>query len=200
MKILLIDNYDSFTYNLKALLEECGAAVNVVRNDKVDFNLIEAYDGIVFSPGPGIPDEAGDLKRIIYQFAHRLPMLGVCLGMQAIAEVFGSELRCLDRPIHGFEAEIQHENDAIFEQLPQNFKAARYHSWVVVEDSLAEQLSLIAKTSSGEIMAIRHKDYPVFGCQFHPESVLTPMGSQIISNYLGLVKAFKNERITQKTI
>jgi len=200
MKILLIDNYDSFTYNLKTLLEDAGAKVVVIRNDKIDLNLIDFYDGLVLSPGPGIPDEAGDLKTIIHQFAHRLPIFGVCLGMQAIAEVFGAELFCLDRPIHGFEALIKHEKDEIFDGLPEKFKAARYHSWVVDEKTIGNQIKVIAKTQDDEVMALRHIDYPVFGCQFHPESVLTPNGNQIISNYLGFIKEIKNERITEKAI
>ena len=197
MKIILIDNYDSFTYNLKALIEQTGADVNVVRNDKVKLGAIENYDAIVFSPGPGIPSEAGQLLEIIQEFHLIKPMLGICLGMQAMGEIFGAELSLLDRPIHGFSAKIKHTGDAIFASLPFEFEAARYHSWVINPKTILNPLKVIAKTEDEKVMAIKHMDLPIYGFQFHPESVLTKEGIQLIKNFLIEAQKHQYAKVTR---
>ncbi len=197
MKILLIDNYDSFTYNLKALLETTGAKVEVERNDQVKSESILAADVIVFSPGPGIPDEAGELMDIIQMYHPTKPMLGICLGMQAIGEIFGSELQLMNRPIHGFSGQITHQADAIFKGVNAQFEAARYHSWVLKEESVHHPLAVIAKSEDQKVMAIKHSQFPIYGFQFHPESVLTEVGVQLINNFLNEVKAESYAEVTK---
>ena len=162
MKIVIIDNYDSFTYNLSHLLKELGAEVEVVRNDKFELKDLEQYDKIVLSPGPGIPSEAGLLLDVIRTYAGRKPILGVCLGHQ------GTQLG----------------NDYIFDGLPERVMMGRYHSWVVAKDSVPESLEVTAMSDDGEIMAMRHRQYDIHGIQFHPESVLTPEGKTIVGNFL----------------
>jgi len=197
MKILLIDNYDSFTYNLKASLEKAGAEVIVERNDQVQSESISKADALVFSPGPGIPSEAGQLMDVIQTYHPSKPMLGICLGMQAIGEIFGSELQLMKRPIHGFSAEISHEGDTIFTGVNEQFKAARYHSWVLSENSVHHPLKVIAKSDDKKVMAIKHSQFPVYGFQFHPESVLTEVGVQLITNFLNEVKAYSYAEVTR---
>ena len=185
MKIVIIDNYDSFTYNLSHLLKELGAAVDVVRNDKFELKDLEQYDKIVLSPGPGIPSEAGLLLDVIRTYAGRKPILGVCLGHQAIGEVFGASLENLKEVYHGVQTEgTQLGNDYIFEGLPERVMMGRYHSWVVAKDSVPECLEVTAMSDDGEIMAMRHRQYDIHGIQFHPESVLTPEGKTIVGNFL----------------
>lgn len=185
MKIVIIDNYDSFTYNLSHLLEELGADVTVVRNDKFELKDLEQYDKIVLSPGPGIPSEAGLLLDVIRTYAGRKPILGVCLGHQAIGEVFGASLENLKEVYHGVQTEgTQMGNDYIFEGLPERVMMGRYHSWVVAKDSVPECLEVTAMSDDGEIMAMRHRQYDIHGIQFHPESVLTPEGKTIVGNFL----------------
>lgn len=177
MKIVIIDNYDSFTYNLSHLLKELGAEVEVVRNDKFELKDLEQYDKIVLSPGPGIPSEAGLLLDVIRTYAGRKPILGVCLGHQAIGEVFGASLENLKEVYHGVQTEgTQLGNDYIFDGLPERVMMGRYHSWVVAKDSVPESLEVTAMSDDGEIMAMRHRQYDIHGIQFHPESVLTPEG------------------------
>lgn len=184
-KVILIDNYDSFTYNLFQLLEEEGAEVTVRRNDRFRLEELEPYDRIVLSPGPGIPDEAGLLKAVIRRYAASKPMLGVCLGEQAIAEVFGGRLYNLSQVFHGVQTPVQVvADDPLFRQLPQSFPVGRYHSWVVSSEGLPDCLEVTARSEEGQIMALRHKVYDVHGIQFHPESILTPCGRQIIQNFL----------------
>lgn len=179
MKIVIIDNYDSFTYNLSHLLKELGADVTVVRNDKFELKDLEQYDKIVLSPGPGIPSEAGLLLEVIRTYAGRKPILGVCLGHQAIGEVFGASLENLKEVYHGVQTEgTQMGNDYIFDGLPERVMMGRYHSWVVAKDSVSECLEVTAMSDDGEIMAMRHRQYDIHGIQFHPESVLTPEGKQ----------------------
>lgn len=197
MKILLIDNYDSFTYNLKALIEQTNAKVEVVRNDKVDTASIEKYDAIVFSPGPGVPSEAGQLLEIIQEFHLTKPMLGICLGMQALGEVFGADLVILERPIHGFSAKIKHFGDDLFKSLPSEFEAARYHSWVLDAKTILNPLKVIAKTEDMKVMAIKHVEFPIYGFQFHPESVLTKVGIHLIKNFLTEAKKYQYAKVTQ---
>ena len=185
MKIVIIDNYDSFTYNLSHLLKELGAEVDVVRNDKFELKDLEQYDKIVLSPGPGIPSEAGLLLDVIRTYAGRKPILGVCLGHQAIGEVFGASLENLEEVYHGVQTEgTQLGNDYIFEGLPERVMMGRYHSWVVAKDSVPECLEVTAMSDDGEIMAMRHRQYDIHGIQFHPESVLTPEGKTIVGNFL----------------
>lgn len=185
MKIVIIDNYDSFTYNLSHLLKELGAKVDVVRNDKFELKDLEQYDKIVLSPGPGIPSEAGLLLDVIRTYAGRKPILGVCLGHQAIGEVFGASLENLKEVYHGVQTEgTQMGNDYIFEGLPERVMMGRYHSWVVAKDSVPECLEVTAMSDDGEIMAMRHRQYDIHGIQFHPESVLTPEGKTIVGNFL----------------
>lgn len=185
MKIVIIDNYDSFTYNLSHLLKELGAEVEVVRNDKFELKDLEQYDKIVLSPGPGIPSEAGLLLHVIRTYAGRKPILGVCLGHQAIGEVFGASLENLKEVYHGVQTEgTQLGNDYIFDGLPERVMMGRYHSWVVAKDSVPECLEVTAMSDDGEIMAMRHRQYDIHGIQFHPESVLTPEGKTIVGNFL----------------
>ena len=185
MKIVIIDNYDSFTYNLSHLLKELGAEVDVVRNDKFELKDLEQYDKIVLSPGPGIPSEAGLLLDVIRTYAGRKPILGVCLGHQAIGEVFGASLENLKEVYHGVQTEgTQLGNDYIFEGLPERVMMGRYHSWVVAKDSVPECLEVTAMSDDGEIMAMRHRQYDIHGIQFHPESVLTPEGKSKVGNFL----------------
>lgn len=185
MKIVIIDNYDSFTYNLSHLLKELGAEVDVVRNDKFELKDLEQYDKIVLSPGPGIPSEAGLLLDVIRTYAGRKPILGVCLGHQAIGEVFGASLENLKEVYHGVQTEgTQLGNDYIFEGLPERVMMGRYHSWVVAKDSVPECFEVTAMSDDGEIMAMRHRQYDIHGIQFHPESVLTPEGKTIVVNFL----------------
>ncbi|WP_440431489.1 glutamine amidotransferase-related protein [Prevotella sp.] len=185
MKIVIIDNYDSFTYNLSHLLKELGAEVDVVRNDKFELKDLEQYDKIVLSPGPGIPSEAGLLLDVIRTYAGRKPILGVCLGHQAIGEVFGASLENLKEVYHGVQTEgTQMGNDYIFDGLPERVMMGRYHSWVVAKDSVPECLEVTAMSDDGEIMAMRHRQYDIHGIQFHPESVLTPEGKTIVGNFL----------------
>ncbi|WP_405413549.1 anthranilate synthase component II [Maribacter sp. Asnod1-A12] len=183
-KILVIDNYDSFTYNLVHYLEELGCEVIVKRNDQLTLEEVDAFDKIVLSPGPGIPDEAGLLKQIIKKYAPTKSIFGVCLGQQAIAEVFGSSLINLDEVYHGIATKIKiTKDDIIFEGLPKEIEVGRYHSWVVNPD-LPEVLEATSLDENGQIMSLRHKTYNVCAVQFHPESVLTPEGKKMLENWL----------------
>ncbi len=187
MKIIIIDNYDSFTYNLSHLVKQLGAEVTVWRNDQFTLSQLEPFDKIILSPGPGIPSEAGLLLDVIKTYAGRKPILGVCLGHQAIGEVFGGQLVNLSDVFHGVATEgTQLGNDPIFSGLPRRITMGRYHSWVVSRDGFPECLEVTAESDEGQIMALRHKHYDIHGIQFHPESVLTPDGSRIISNWLHL--------------
>jgi len=187
MKLLLIDNYDSFVYNLYQYFVEENCEVVVKRNDDLDSINIEQFDAIILSPGPGVPEQAGQLKTIISKFKHK-PMLGICLGMQAIGEVFGGQLSLLVSPLHGFSTEVEHYNHTLFNEIPNQFMVGRYHSWVVNENTLKGQFEILSKDKSGQLMGFKHKKYPMYGLQFHPESVLTKNGRQIITNFLNQVK------------
>ena len=185
MNIVIIDNYDSFTYNLSHQLKSLGAQVDVVRNDAFQMSRLEPYDKIVLSPGPGIPEEAGLLNDVIRRYAGRKPILGVCLGHQAIAEVFGGRLENLRTVYHGVQTPTHIINhDYLFEHLPETFEAGRYHSWVVTRSGLPDSLEVTAISDDGHIMALRHRTYDVRGIQFHPESILTPEGARILQNWL----------------
>jgi anthranilate synthase component 2 len=186
MKVIVIDNYDSFTYNLVHYLEDLGCTVTVKRNDQLEIKDIEPYDKIVLSPGPGVPDEAGLLKPIIEAYAKTKPILGVCLGHQAIGEVFGGTLINLDKVYHGVATPIEIiQDDPLFEGLGTSFEVGRYHSWVV-QSPLPESLVLLAKESNNQVMAMRHKTYDLYGVQFHPESILSPTGKQMLNNWINM--------------
>ena len=184
--ICLIDNYDSFTYNLHQLATALGARVTVIRNDQFQAEELSDFDKLLLSPGPGVPAEAGRLLDTIRLWAGRKPILGVCLGEQAIGEVFGARLRNLEEVFHGVQSPVRivHPDDYLFRGLPQEIHVGRYHSWVVDSDGLPDCLEVTAVSREGYIMALRHKDYDVRGIQFHPESVLTPDGQRIIANWL----------------
>ncbi|MCB2379111.1 aminodeoxychorismate/anthranilate synthase component II [Hymenobacter sp. BT635] len=188
MKILVLDNYDSFTYNLVQLLRELGygAATDVVRNDKINLDDIEQYDAIMLSPGPGVPSEAGLMPAVIRRYAPTKRMLGVCLGHQGIAEAFGGELYNLPAVLHGIatDADIVAGDDRLFNGLPERFKVGRYHSWVVTPENFPEELEVTARDTNGQILALRHRNYDVRGVQFHPESILTEHGHQMLKNWL----------------
>ena len=185
MKIIIIDNYDSFTYNLAHLVKQLGAEVDVVRNDQFALPLLEAYDKIILSPGPGIPSEAGLLLDVIKTYAGKKPILGVCLGHQAIGEVFGTKLTNLSQVYHGVATDCEQlGNDYLFDGMPSHFEVGRYHSWVVSKEQFPDCLEITAMSPDGEIMGLKHRQYDVHGIQFHPESVLTPMGKTIMKNWL----------------
>ena len=185
MKIVIIDNYDSFTYNLSHLIKEIGAEVTVIRNDQFTLNQLERFDKIVLSPGPGIPSEAGLLLDVIKTYKGRKPILGVCLGHQAIGEVFGGTLENLSDVFHGVATEgTQFSNDYIFDSLPKRITMGRYHSWVVSRENFPTCLEVTAVSDEGQIMALKHKNYDIHGIQFHPESVLTPEGKTILRNFI----------------
>jgi anthranilate synthase component 2 len=185
MKILVIDNYDSFTYNLVHYLEDLNCDVTVLRNDKLELEDVEPFDKIVLSPGPGIPDEAGLLKPIIKKYAPTKSILGVCLGQQAIGEVFGGSLINLDEVYHGVatKVNISVDDEPLFKGLDKTIEVGRYHSWVV-DANLPADLEATSFDENGQVMSLRHKTYDVKGVQYHPESVLTPFGKQILKNWI----------------
>ncbi len=186
-QILILDNYDSFTYNLVHYVKEFdNVHVDVYRNDKISIEEVEKYDGIILSPGPGVPSEAGMLKEIIRHFHKSKPIFGVCLGQQAIGEVFEGGLINLSKVHHGVATEItiNHPPHYLFEGLPHRIQAGRYHSWAVDPEGFPSCLQVLAEDLNGEIMALCHKDYDVCGVQFHPESILTPQGKRIVFNWL----------------
>lgn len=184
--VLLIDNYDSFTYNIAQYALECGEEILVKRNDEITLDEIRSLHprGILISPGPCTPDKAGITEDVIREFAGKIPIFGVCLGMQAIGEVFGGKIVRAKRIMHGKASSIEHNGDGIFEGLPSPIRAIRYHSLVVEKDSLPDELRVLATSEDGEIMALQHKSYDVQGVQFHPESVLTEHGHRIVENWL----------------
>lgn len=186
MKVLVFDNYDSFTYNLVQMIEEIlGEKIDVFRNDEISLTEIEQYDKIILSPGPGVPEEAGILLDVIKKFAPTKSVFGVCLGQQAIAEAFGGSLINLAEIYHGVATEVTINNkEKIFRNLPVKIEAGRYHSWAVNPDDFPGELEITATDSAGMIMALKHKKYDVQAVQFHPESILTPNGKQILENFL----------------
>ncbi|MGQ7868022.1 anthranilate synthase component II [Sunxiuqinia sp. sy24] len=187
MKIVVIDNYDSFTYNLvHAIKKLSGQPVDVIRNDELELNDLEKYDKIVLSPGPGIPEEAGLLLEIIREFAPRKSMLGVCLGHQAMGEAFGAKLINMKRVLHGVATTVSQVNPdpILFASIPEQFEAGRYHSWIVNPDGLPACFEITSQDANGQIMSMKHKEYDVRSVQFHPESVLTPLGEKMIENWL----------------
>lgn len=186
MKILVIDNYDSFTYNLVHILKKFeGVTVDVKRNDEVSEEEPGLYDKIVFSPGPGLPEEAGTMLSVIRNYAGLKPMLGVCLGHQAIGESFGGTLQNMDVVLHGIATPITVVSKSyLFDQLPETFDAGRYHSWIVEKETLPSVLEITSIDQQGRIMSFQHKEFDIQGVQFHPESVLTPRGEKILENWV----------------
>lgn len=201
MNIVIIDNYDSFSYNLAHLVKELKAEVDVLRNDQFELSELEKYDKILLSPGPGIPEEAGFLLDVIHTYAGRKPILGVCLGEQAIGQAFGGKLINLSHVYHGVQTpaylldsdcinqlmekkQLFMESDYLFEGLPAELSVGRYHSWVVATDHFPDCLAITAISSEGEIMALKHRTYDIHGIQFHPESILTPDGKTLLHNWL----------------
>ncbi len=187
MKILIIDNYDSFTYNLVQYVKELAdAQVDVYRNDAISLADIDAYDTVIFSPGPGLPEQAGIMIDAIKQYAPQKKMLGVCLGHQAIGMAFGSKLQNLKKVYHGVQTpvKIMDIDDPIFKNIAPETEVGRYHSWVIAPATLSDELKVTAQSEDGQIMAVKHKKYPVWGLQFHPESIMTEEGKKMIQNFL----------------
>lgn len=190
--ILLIDNYDSFTYNLYQGFVAAGANVKVVRNDAITIKEIEKLEhlqGIILSPGPGHPVDAGICIEVIQKLGHKIPVFGVCLGHQAIGAAFGGTVDLADKVMHGKSSLIFHNRNRLFAKVHLPFQAARYHSLVVKKNDLPSVLKIEAEDAEGNIMALSHREYPVYGVQFHPESILTPEGQQIINNFVEICNA-----------
>jgi anthranilate synthase component 2 len=185
-EIVVIDNYDSFTFNLVHYLEDLGAHVTTYRNDEFEIEDLKTFDKILLSPGPGIPKEAGLLFDVIQYYGPKKSILGICLGMQAIGEVFGGTLQNLEKVHHGIATKIKQtvDDEILFKELPVEFEVGRYHSWVVSPIQFPEVLEITAVDFKGEIMALRHKTYDIKGVQFHPESIMTPYGKTMLKNWL----------------
>jgi anthranilate synthase component 2 len=190
--LLLIDNYDSFTFNLYQMIGAIHSRIEVVRNDRITVDEVEAagFDGIILSPGPGTPDDSGVCLDILERLEGRVPILGVCLGHQAICQVRGARIERAPVPVHGKPSPIDHDSQGLFAGLDTPFIAGRYHSLIVAPDSLPEELHVTAKTRTGEIMGVRHATNPTWGVQFHPESILTPNGDQLLENFLALMENY----------
>jgi anthranilate synthase component 2 len=187
MKILILDNYDSFTYNLVQYIRELtGKDIDVFRNDEITLEAVNAYDTIILSPGPGLPKDAGIMPKLLQEYASEKSIFGVCLGHQAIGEAFGASLLNLKQVYHGVPTPMIQTGieEPIFEHIPKTFDAGRYHSWVIKKDTLPEELMITAVDEKGEIMAMRHREYDIVGVQFHPESIMTPYGKQMLANFL----------------
>jgi len=184
-RILVVDNYDSFVYNLVQYLGQLGAQVTVVRNDEVDFSTLGSFDGLLISPGPGTPEAAGaSIELVKYAAANQMPLLGVCLGHQAIGVAFGATVSRAPELLHGKTSIVHHTNQGLLEDLPSPFTATRYHSLAIEPETLPFELEVTGKTDSGVVMAIEHRTLPISGVQFHPESVLTEHGHQMLGNWL----------------
>lgn len=184
--IVMIDNYDSFTFNLVQYVGELGQELQVYRNDQITIEQIEALapDYLMISPGPCTPNEAGISMEVVRHFAGKIPLLGVCLGHQSIGQVFGAKVVRAQRLMHGKTSAVHHDGKTIFRGIPSPFMAARYHSLILAEDSIPDELEVSARTAEGEVMAVRHKRYPIEGVQFHPESIITEHGKQLLQNFL----------------
>jgi anthranilate synthase component 2 len=186
MKLLVLDNYDSFTYNLVHIIRELGYAVDIFRNDKISVADVKKYDKILLSPGPGIPDEAGIMKQVIREYGSSKSILGVCLGHQGIGEVYGAKLYNIPKVLHGVTSvvEVKDSSDYLFKGVTDKFQATHYHSWAVLPESFTPDLKITAVNDEGLVMALQHTKYDVRGVQFHPESVMTPEGPKMIANWL----------------
>ena len=185
-KVLIVDNYDSFTYNLVHLVEEVlGHSVDIKKNDQLTIEEVDAYEYLILSPGPGLPQEAGLLKELIQTYATKKKILGVCLGLQAIGEVFGCQLKQLSQVYHGIKSEVlQCESSILFEGLTERLEVGRYHSWVIDESTITDKLIITSRDATGKIMSIEHNAYKVYGVQYHPESIMTEAGKIILRNFL----------------
>jgi len=187
--VLLIDNYDSFTYNIYQAIIDLGAKCEVYKNDDIPFAMLSDFDGIIISPGPGLPDESGDLQRLLSHLPYNLPVLGICLGMQAIAQHFGGELKQLNQVMHGVQTPILKQKESqLFKEVTFPFQAGRYHSWIVDLENPGSVLQLTAIDQNGVPMALEHEQLPIMGVQFHPESILTHEGKRILNNFLSLLR------------
>lgn len=186
MRILVLDNYDSFTYNLVHIIREQQVDFDVFRNDKINIADVSLYDKILLSPGPGIPDEAGIMKELIRQYGPTKSILGICLGHQGIAEVYGGLLYNIPKVLHGVTstAKVMDKEEKLFKGLPETFQVTHYHSWAVVPGSLPQDVIVTAENEEGLVMGIRHREFDVSGLQFHPESIMTPEGPKMIANWL----------------
>jgi len=187
MRVIIIDNYDSFTYNLVQYIEEVLLQeIDVYRNDEIEINALEAYDAIVISPGPGIPSESGITMEVIKKYGPSKCIFGVCLGLQAITEVYGGEIYNLDTVFHGVSTQIEilDKSDVIFKNIESPFEAGRYHSWAAEKTKIPDDLVITAVDEEGSIMALRHKTHQVYGVQFHPESIMTKVGKDLLKNFL----------------
>ncbi len=196
MRVLVIDNYDSFTYNLVHYIGELGAETEVVRNDKITLDEIalKAPEAIVLSPGPCTPNEAGICMPIISRFANEIPIFGVCLGLQSIGAAFGGEVARAPVPMHGKVSTITHDGRGVFRGLNKQFEATRYHSLVVREDNLPAELTVTARSGDSQIMGLQHRTLPVYGVQFHPESISSENGHAILQNFLNIARDFNKDR------
>lgn len=190
MKILVLDNYDSFTYNLVYILKQNNIAFDVIRNDKISKEEALNYDGILLSPGPGIPEEAGNMPSIIENCAGQIPILGICLGHQAIAQFLGGEIINRNDVLHGMQTPIllTQKSSPIFENIPETFEAGRYHSWELNKEDIPEKIECTAIDEQGSIMALQNLDLNLYGLQFHPESIMTTEGEKMVQNFIGICK------------
>lgn len=194
MKIAVIDNFDSFVYNLIRYIKEQGVKVEVIRNDQINSEVVNQCDGILLSPGPGIPKEAGEMMNVISSYSLSKPILGICLGHQALGQFFGGQLERCEYPLHGKSSLIlQNGESDLFIDLPERLEVGRYHSWRI-SSKLPKSLVSTATTLDGELMAFKHRELPVEGFQFHPESILTPLGRKMINNWINKLKALNNEK------
>ncbi|WP_339647153.1 aminodeoxychorismate/anthranilate synthase component II [uncultured Pelagibacterium sp.] len=196
MRVLMIDNYDSFTYNLVHYIGELGAEVDVARNDKITLDEVaeKAPDAIVISPGPCTPNEAGICLPLISRFAGEIPLFGVCLGLQSMGQAFGGDVVRAPHPMHGKVSTITHDGRGVFRGLNKQFEATRYHSLVVRDDTLPAELTVTARSDDGQIMGLQHRDLPVHGVQFHPESISSENGHAILQNFLNIARDFNADQ------
>ena len=184
MKLLLLDNYDSFTYNVFQLISELGAKVEVIRNDKISVDAVKNFSAVIISPGPGVPSDAGISEQIISELKGTLPILGICLGHQAIGEVFGGKIVRAKEIVHGKTSRLKHNGTGIYRGLEQGIEVGRYHSLIIERETLPDCLEVTSELDDGTIMGVRHKNFDVEGIQFHPESILTPCGRVMMKNFL----------------
>lgn len=194
INIAIIDNYDSFVYNLVRYINQYpNTYTHVMKNDQIDYKILDDCDALVLSPGPGIPEQSGDLLRVIDHYHGHKPILGVCLGHQALGVYFGAELKLAHSVLHGVQSDIELLCDStLFTALPKSIRVGRYHSWILTKP-FPESLQITSETAYGEIMSFEHREFPIYGVQFHPESILTPLGRKMINNFIGIVERSMNK-------